>query len=150
MFRLLRVALVAIAGSAALLGSGGAQAHHSFGMFDVTKCRTIVGTIRKFEMAYPHSWIWIDAQADDGSVGPWGFEAPSPTQLKHIDAKWGGTVAAKGDKVTVKYAPLKDGRHGGEMGLLTLTDGTALVGSPGLCDSRPGAATPSAEQGAIK
>jgi hypothetical protein len=132
------------AGTAALLTSGVAPAHHSFGMFDMTKCRSISGTIRKFEMVYPHSWIWIDVVQDDGTSAPWGFEAPSPTQLKHIDSHWSNTVAAKGEKVTVKFAPLKDGRNGGEMGQLLLPDGRALTGSPGLCDPRPGAATPAA------
>lgn len=132
--------------AAVLLGSQHSEAHHSFGMFDMTQCRTISGTVRKFEMVYPHSWLWIDVPGDNGGSEPWGFEAPSPTQLKHIDSKWGATVAAKGDKVTVKYAPLKDGRHGGEMGLLTLPNGVALVGSPGLCDPRPNSGTPTAER----
>lgn len=130
--------------AAALLSSSPAPAHHSFAMFDMTKCRTIVGTIRTFEMVYPHSWIWIDVLQEDGASAPWGFEAPSPTQLKHIDSRWSKAAAAKGAKVTVKFAPLKDGRNGGEMAQLILPDGTALTGSPGLCDSRPGAATPAA------
>jgi Family of unknown function (DUF6152) len=130
--------------TAALLTSGLAQAHHSFAMFDTTQCRTITGTIRTFELVYPHSWIWIDVLQDDGSSAPWGFEAPSPTQLKHIDSRWSNTVAAKGAKVTVKFAPLRDGRNGGEMGQMVLPDGHALTGSPGLCDPRPGAATPTA------
>lgn len=147
MFSTRSISLTAIC-AAALFSSPATQAHHSFGMFDMTQCRIISGTIRKFEMVYPHSWLWIDVQQDDGTTAPWGFEAPSPTQLKHIDDKWGASVAAKGDKVTIKYAPLKDGRHGGELGILTLTNGTNLVGSPGLCDPRPGSVTPAAAPGA--
>jgi hypothetical protein len=130
--------------AAAMFASLDVQAHHSFAMFDMTKCRTIAGTVRKFEMVYPHSWIWIDVVQNDGKSVPWGFEAPSPTQLRHIDSFWSKPVASKGDKVTVKFAPLKDGRNGGEMGQLTLADGRMLTGSPGLCDPRPGAATPTA------
>ena len=137
------ISLIAIC-ALALSTNRTVQAHHSFAMFDVTKCRTIAGTVRKFEMVYPHSWIWIDVAQDDGTSVPWGFEAPSPTQLKHIDAYWSKPVASKGDKVTVKFAPLKDGRNGGERGQLTLSDGRTLTGSPGLCDPRPGAATPAA------
>lgn len=114
----------------------------------MTKCRTISGTVRKLEAVYPHSWLWIDVLQDDGTTMPWGFEAPSPTQLKHIDSHWSKTVASKGDKVTVKFAPLRDGRHGGEMGQLVLADGQTLTGSPGLCDPhrQPPAAPPATKQ----
>ena len=68
----------------------------------------------------------------EASGGPqiWGFESMSPAQLEEVDHRWTKYVIAIGDKVSVKYSPLRDGRHGGSMNNVTLADGRVLAGSP--------------------
>lgn len=114
-----------------------ARAHHSGTMFDFMNCRSLTGTIRAMQWVYPHSWLWIDVTESGGRAAVWGFEFPSPTQLEHIDARWTRNVISKGDRVDVKFGPLKDGRNGGAMASLTLPNGQVLVGSPGLCNGDP-------------
>lgn len=132
-------ALATAAGVLALLTfNAPAQAHHSGAMFDLAHCKTLTGTVRKLEWQYPHNWIWIDVSDDQGGVSPWGFEFMSPTQAKGIDPLWSKDVVKKGDKVTVKFGPLKDGRHGGALASMTMPDGHVLGASPGLCHGPQG------------
>lgn len=140
-----RVKTSLIASSLMLVGPV-AMAHHSGTMFDFMNCQSITGTVRALEWVYPHSWLWIDVAQSDGSSKAWGFEFPSPTQLSHIDERWTKGTVVKGDKVTVTFGPLKDGRAGGAMAKLTLPSGVSLVGSPGLCGN--GDPNPAAGNGA--
>jgi hypothetical protein len=50
----------------------------------------------------------------------WGFESMSPAQLYGVDHRWTRESIKKGDKVKVRYSPIKDGRHGGSMNSVTL------------------------------
>jgi hypothetical protein len=111
-------------------GSGGsASAHHSFAMFDNSKCKTIVGTVRKFAWNYPHSWLWLNVQNKSGGVDVWGFEGEPPSNLAQDG--WSKTSVVKGDKVTVGYNPLRDGRNGGAFSALKRADGKVLRGALG-------------------
>jgi hypothetical protein len=119
----------------ALLMNGAADAHHSGAMFDFGHCRSMEGTVRTLEWNYPHNWLWIIVLDSQGADATWGFEFMSPTQAAAIDPRWTKTVLKKGDKVTVKFAPLKDGRNGGALSSVTLPDGRTLSGSPSICDA---------------
>jgi len=122
---------------AALLGaviSGSpALAHHSKAMFDDSKCDTLAGTVRNFEWEYPHSWLWIVVPVANADPQIWGFESMSPAQLEEVDHRWTKHIISIGDKVSVKYSPLRDGRHGGSMNKVALADGRVLEGSPNSC-----------------
>lgn len=121
----------------ALTASLPASAHHSGAMFDMTRCKSITGTVRKLEWVYPHSWLWVDTLDDQGAATPWGFEFMSPTQAKGIDPLWSKDVLKKGDKVVVNFLPMKDGRNGGAMRSVTMPNGHVLGGSPGECNLTP-------------
>ena len=121
----------------ALTFSVPASAHHSGAMFDFTHCKLITGTVRKLEWMYPHNWLWVNVVDGQGATTAWGFEFMSPTQAKGIDPLWSKDVMQKGDKVTVKFLPLKDGRSGGAMKSVTLPNGYVLGGSPGECTVTP-------------
>ena len=110
-----------------------AAAHHSKAMFDDSKCLTLEGTVRNFEWQYPHSWLWIIVPTTEGAGDIWAFESMSPSQLVEVDPRWTHDVVAVGDKVKVKFSPLKDGRHGGSMNNVTLPDGRVLLGAPNSC-----------------
>jgi hypothetical protein len=111
-----------------------AWAHHSKAMFDDSKCLELEGTVRNFEWQFPHSWVWVVVPTSGGGGGDiWGFESMSPSQLVEVDPRWTRNVVSVGDKVKVKFSPLKDGRHGGSMNTLTIPDGRVLLGAPNSC-----------------
>ena len=57
-----RVRLAATLGF--LCGCGIADAHHSFGTFDLNRNVEIVGTIDGIDFVNPHSWLRIDSRRD--------------------------------------------------------------------------------------
>jgi len=123
-----------IVAAAVLLGvaagrGGSAIAHHSFAMFDYNKCKMVVGTVRNFAWNYPHSWIWLNVPNAAGGVDVWGFEGEPPSNL--AQEGWTKTSIAKGDKITLAYNPLRDGRMGGAYSAVKRTDGSVLLGALG-------------------
>ncbi len=110
-----------------------AFAHHSKAMFDDSKCFSLSGTVRNFEWEYPHSWLWIIVPTVNNDAQIWAFESMSPAQLEEVDHRWNKHAVNIGDKVTVKFSPLRDGRHGGSMNKVTLSSGQTLEGSPNSC-----------------
>lgn len=118
-FRTGLAALLMLAGSPAL-------AHHSTAMFDFTKEKelTLSGTVVEFQYTNPHSWLIVDVEKEDGSVERWAFEADGPPFL--IRRGISRTSLEPGMKVTVRTAPMKDGRPAGSWLEATLEDGTSL------------------------
>ncbi len=101
-----------------------ASAHHSFAMFDYTKSTDLKATVKQFEWTNPHAVIWVTTISDDGSMKDWAIECLSPGSLTRRG--WTKRTLNPGDKVSVKFYPLKDGRPGGAFGLVTLADGTVM------------------------
>jgi hypothetical protein len=106
-------------------------AHHSFAMFDTTKCLSMSGTVRKFEWSFPHTWIWINVQNKKGETEAWGFEGEPPADLSR--SGWRKTTLAKGDAVTVQYSPMKDGQKAGAFANVRLPNGSVLAGNRDAC-----------------
>ena len=113
------------------MSSAPAGAHHSYAQFDTAKCQSIAGTVRKLEMTYPHVWLWLDTTDTSGTAQVWGFEGTSPVMLQRLG--WNRAALQPGDKVTVRYSPLKDGRHGGSFASVQLSDGRQLQGGSPAC-----------------
>ena len=95
--------------------AGPALAHHSFAMFDQKKVVTISGTVKELQWTNPHVWLQVDVPTG-GKVRHWSFEGNSPNMLRRRG--WSSTVVKPGDKITVKFNPLKNGDPGG--GLLSI------------------------------
>src|SRR5580765_1748080 len=111
-----KIALQAVAmaiGTAALCANAGiASAHHSFAMFDRTKSATVSGTVRTFEFTNPHVYLWLYSTNASGAQDLYAVEFSGGTAaLNH--AGWTKQTLKPGDKVTVNYNPLRDGRNGG-------------------------------------
>ena len=99
-----------------------ALAHHSFAMFDSDKTITMAGTVKEFEWVNPHSWMHITVtDAAAGQPGDYSFEMGSPGQLGSRGMK--PDSVRPGDKVTIRFHPLKDGSRGGQFMSITLADG---------------------------
>ena len=111
-----------------LLGLGMApfaSAHHSMAGFDRTKTVTLVGTIKQFKWANPHSWIEMEVPNDKGGVETWNAEMTAPGILAR--AGWKSTLLKPGDKVTVVVRPLLSGEPGGLFVSVTLADGSVYT-----------------------
>ena len=90
--------------------AGIALAHHSYSAFDMTGEKTVSGVIKKFDWTNPHSWIWIDVKNEGGEVETWGIEGMSPNYLARRG--WNRTTLKPGDKVSITFHPLRDGKGG--------------------------------------
>ena len=68
-----------------LLLAAPAFAHHGFASeFDQTRPLKLKGTVVKWEVTNPHSWIHMDVKGDDGKVVTWMIEAGSPNNLYRL------------------------------------------------------------------
>ena len=68
-----------------LLAAAPAFAHHGFASeFDQTRPLKLKGTVTKWEVTNPHSWIHMDVKGDDGKVVTWMIEGGSPNNLYRL------------------------------------------------------------------
>lgn len=102
-------------------------------MFDGSTSRTVTGTLAKLEWRNPHVFLWVYVRNTASSSGydVYAFENGSPAILVRMG--WSKNVLAAGEKITVEYWPLRDGRNGGHFIKATRADGSVLpgVGGPG-------------------
>jgi len=100
-----------LAGAMALGVVSPALSHHSHAMFDHTKDVNITGTVTSFEFTNPHAALFVDVESEKGEMVKYWFEMSNLPNM--IRRGIGHSTFKPGDKVTVKFHPLKDGRPGG-------------------------------------
>jgi hypothetical protein len=85
----------------------GAQAHHSFAVFDIDNKIQRSGILTKFEFRNPHVMMELAVQRDDGSMETWVVESGAPRRWASygLDA----SVASVGEAVTILGWPSRDG-----------------------------------------
>lgn len=108
--------------------SAAASAHHSYSVFDLTQQRSVSGSIAKVEWSNPHTFVWVYVPGKRGQQDLYAFENGSVNMLKRYG--WTASTLAVGEKVTVKYFPLRDGRNGGSFIQATHADGRVTSGDP--------------------
>ena len=65
-----------------LLSSLPVQAHHSFGgTYDVSKQITIKGKMVQVTLRAPHSFLYVEVEATDGSTKQWVIEGATAAQF---------------------------------------------------------------------
>src|SRR5262245_43803011 len=101
-------------------------------MFDGSRTMTVSGTVAKLEWSNPQVFVWIYVPNQQAASGYdlYAFSNASTNVLER--SGWSPTVLKVGEKVTVEYWPLKDGRSGGQLIKATHEDGrvTRGVGGP--------------------
>ena len=114
-------------------------AHHAFGAeFDVNKPLKLRGTVTKWEMINPHSWIHIDVKGPDGKISSWAIEGGSPNSLLRLGfTKYSLPM---GTEIIVEGYQAKDGANRAVGANLTFPDGRRLFlggSAPGANPDRP-------------
>jgi hypothetical protein len=110
-------------------------AHHSFGLFDMSKTTEIRGTIVKLEWSNPHCWLFLaSGPSSDGEAVNYGFEMTSVGEMTRRG--WNKTSVKPGDKVKVTFHPVRDGRPAGYM-VSVMTEDGKYVGRPPEAQNAP-------------
>jgi hypothetical protein len=94
----LRLACVLTMACAALVAASPVLAHHFFPRAS-DKPVVIVGTVTKFEMRNPHSYLHVEARDTSGNVTSWRIELGSVAAL--MRRGWQGDSLKAGDAITV-------------------------------------------------
>jgi len=110
---------------------GTISAHHSYAIFDGSGTRTVSGVVAKLDWKNPHVfvWVYVPSEQNPGTYVLWAFENDNPAVLAANG--WNGSVLKSGDKITVEYWPLRDGRPGGHWERGSLPDGRVLTSLSG-------------------
>jgi hypothetical protein len=125
--------LVAVAGAFVVLAGAPLWAHHAFAQeFDEKKPITLRGTVTKWELINPHSWIHIDVKGTDGKVINWMVEGGSPNNLFRLG--FTKDSLPPGTEIVVDGYQAKDGANRAVGKDLTFPDGKRLF----LGGSAPG------------
>lgn len=87
-----------------------AGAHHAFAAeFDATRPVLLRGTVVKWELVNPHSWIHLDVKNADGTVTRWMVEGGSPNSLFRLG--FTRDSLPKGTEIIVDGYQAKDGAN---------------------------------------
>lgn len=120
------IALIVIA---MLASASSAWAHHAFSAeFDAKQPLEINGVVTKTKWVNPHSWIYLDVTAADGTVTNWGFEFGSVSALDRA----GLTKATlpPGTPITIKGYRSRNGGPFGYTVIATLNGKDYQLGAP--------------------
>ena len=98
-----------------------ALSHHSHAMFDHAKQVSLVGTVTGFVYRNPHGFLYVDVKSENGEVMNYWIEMSNLTNM--VTRGIGRSTFKHGDKVTVSFHPLKDGRPGGSYITIVAADG---------------------------
>jgi hypothetical protein len=111
------------------------RAHHAFAAeFDDKKPIKLRGTVMKWELINPHSWIQLDVKDADGKVTTWEIEGGSPNALFRMG--FNKDSLPKGTEIIVEGFQAKDGANRAVGANLTFaSDGKRLF----MGGSAPGA-----------
>ena len=104
--------------------SVGADAHHSFAMFDLAKEVTVKGKVKKFQWTNPHAYIQLVAKDAQGKEVEYSLEMGAPMYLYARGWRPGSLKA--GMDISVTLNPLRNGKPGGVVRDVKSADGKPI------------------------
>ena len=132
---------VLVAGVGLILAAAPVWAHHAFSAeFDINRPLKLQGTITKWQVTNPHSWIHMDVKGPDGSLVSWAIEGGSPNTLYRLGFTKESLVP--GTEIVVDGFQAKDNSNKAVGRNVTLPGGKKLF----LGGSAPGAGGDGAEE----
>jgi hypothetical protein len=100
--------MIVVAALGLLLAAVPVWAHHAFAAeFDESKPIKVQGSVVRWELTNPHSWIHIDVKGGDGKMVTWMIEGASPNNLYRLGLTKESLPA--GSVITVTGYQAKDG-----------------------------------------
>ena len=129
----MKTSFFAFAAAGVLATSAAVPAHHGSASYDEGTVITLEGTVAEWIWAFPHNYLTIDVEDENGAVTHWVIETQNP-----VSASRGGFSRrsfAAGDEVTVTFQPVKSGAPLGLIRSVVLPNGQRL-GSGGDAPAR--------------
>jgi hypothetical protein len=127
-----------ILGAGLLLAAVPVWAHHAFAAeFDQNKPLKLKGTVVKWEVSNPHSWIHMDVKGDDGKNVTWMVEGGSPNNLYRLG--FTKDSLPPGAEIIVEGYQAKDGSTRAVGKNVTFADGRRLFLGLSALESDPSA-----------
>lgn len=105
-----------------------AQAHHSFAAFDQTRVASVVGTVKVWRWANPHTQVVLTVSAPNNTTVDYEFEGWAPALWQRQG--WVRTSAKVGDKVKIEFNPYRSNAPGGIVVNMTGPQGESLKYKP--------------------
>src|SRR5262245_27265664 len=88
-----RMRLAMAFGLLVLFTAASLSAHHAFApVFDGNKVVNLKGTVTRFEMVNPHSFIYLDVKGENGQLEHWELEGQEIRQLVRLGVGASGGV----------------------------------------------------------
>jgi Family of unknown function (DUF6152) len=100
------------------------HAHHSAAMFDAKKEVSVTGTVTEFQYTNPHAWLMVAAADPAGKVTNWSIELGAPAMIERMGIR--KSTFPVGEKVTIRFRPMLDGRPAGEFTSAETADGKTV------------------------
>jgi hypothetical protein len=118
---------LALAAAAAVGLAVPAAAHHSAAIFNFRATVTKTGTVKEIRVINPHTHI-IMSITDDSGTRDWSFEGHSASNFYRAGFTRGSVKA--GDRISITFAPMRDGHDGGYIVAFTTASGTRVGFTP--------------------
>ena len=102
------------------------SAHHSRSNFDLVTLVELEGTVSQVHWLFPHTWIYLDVEDEQGHVQTWVMEGASPPSIRAAGVT--EEHIRPGDRIRMRCHPLKDGSPGCVSGFVTPVHGDMARG----------------------
>ena len=104
-----------------------AAAHHSAAIFNFRAPVTKTGTVKEVRVINPHTHLLMEI-ADSKGTRVWNFEGHSASNFYRAGYTRGSVKV--GDKISITFAPMRDGNDGGYIVAFTTADGEKVGFAP--------------------